>query len=368
MFRRLLPSSPRPRVFALLAVLLGLVVPASANAWTITRTSASAVSIDSGLNGTYAQYRIGNDSGASQPDIWVRATNFSGSIVGLAANENGLFHVGAMANATSSTVAFLLNATGATATSQTHAIQVWDGKPGAGGVQLATQSFGITVTSEIAANSNKVDLIEVSTSTPALGGLTANCEATGTTVARCEVTVYATVHGRRVAVGTATSTTGATRVRVRLTALGRSLASRPGGIRLSVVATVHGADGQVRTARAGARVQGRAFMVPRPVFFATASSTPNAREQAYLHRLGARLKGARELRCVGFTDSRNDADSNARLGLARAKRVCDELSRSLGVPSHASASVSRGEDGARATNRTARGRQLNRRTEIHVVY
>lgn len=198
--------------------------------------------------------------------------------------------------------------------------------------------------------------------------LRAKCSASGTTVARCTVRVYGRIAGRVVLVGKRSEAPGRTRVALKLSAAARALAHRPGGVRLRVVATVTGANGAQRTTHTPIRAQGRRFLVPRPVFFATASFTPNASESAYIGRLGARLRGVKSLRCVGFTDSRDSAASNERLGLARAQAVCQRLGRLLGVSTRSSASASHGERLPRATNRTATGRQLNRRTEIHVDY
>jgi CshA-type fibril repeat protein len=199
----------------------------------------------------------------------------------------------------------------------------------------------------------------------------ASCRADGATVRDCAVVLNARVAGRAVVVGHARER-GAGRasveVAVPLTALGRALAARPGGQAIGVVATVRGTDGSTHVARSRTRVVAKTFAVPRPVLFATASAELSRGERHYVDGLAARLRGVKRLRCVGFTDSRDTVPYNRRLGLERAAVVCDRLGRLLGVHATSATRVSRGERGPRASNATARGRRLNRRTEIRVSY
>lgn len=72
------------------------------------------------------------------------------------------------------------------------------------------------------------------------------------------------------------------------------------------------------------------------------------------------------IRVEGFTDSTGAASYNRRLSQRRANSVSTYL-ENLGVRSSRLDAVGYGESRPRATNRTASGRQLNRRVEIHIV-
>jgi outer membrane protein OmpA-like peptidoglycan-associated protein len=85
----------------------------------------------------------------------------------------------------------------------------------------------------------------------------------------------------------------------------------------------------------------------------------------WLDRLTPTLTGSRSLRCTGHTSGLGDDAANEELGLARAKAVCGYL-RGHGVKASYT-TASRGETRPRASNRTARGRALNRRVELTVT-
>ncbi|MCU1350139.1 MAG: hypothetical protein JWO56_3169 [Acidobacteria bacterium] len=68
----------------------------------------------------------------------------------------------------------------------------------------------------------------------------------------------------------------------------------------------------------------------------------------------------------GYTDSVGSESYNQRLSDRRADSVAGYLGQ-LGVSNSRIRSVGYGESGARASNATASGRQLNRRVEIHVL-
>jgi outer membrane protein OmpA-like peptidoglycan-associated protein len=67
----------------------------------------------------------------------------------------------------------------------------------------------------------------------------------------------------------------------------------------------------------------------------------------------------------GHTDSVGSANYNERLSVQRADRVASYL-EGIGVGSGRLETLGFGESQPRSTNATARGRQLNRRVEIHV--
>src|SRR5690349_18786119 len=90
------------RLILLLVVVGSLTLPSVASAWTVTRSSTSTMYIDTATNngllyGSYAAYKVTNDTGSPVSDVWVKADTFSGSVVSLASTDDGLVHVGAMA-------------------------------------------------------------------------------------------------------------------------------------------------------------------------------------------------------------------------------------------------------------------------------
>ena len=92
---------------------------------TITRTSSPVFYLDSGasLVGMYAVYKIHNGSGTNYEDVWVDIGSFSGGVISLASNENGLYHLGVLNNGSTKHVFFYLQASGATASSGKGEIQ-----------------------------------------------------------------------------------------------------------------------------------------------------------------------------------------------------------------------------------------------------
>ena len=73
-----------------------------------------------------------------------------------------------------------------------------------------------------------------------------------------------------------------------------------------------------------------------------------------------------EVRVVGHTDSRGDANYNKGLGLSRAEAVADFLLAN-GVKSSFIRAMSMGEQAPMASNQTDQGRALNRRVEVQMV-
>lgn len=139
---------------------------------TITRTSSSVFFLDTGntpkLQGMYTSYQISNTGATAYPDIWVSAGSFAGGVISLAPNEDGLFHLGPLAAGQTKTAYFYLQASGATATAQTHTVSVYGTKPPT--TALASQSFSMTAASTIAASPNKVSAVTSNLNPPSLGG------------------------------------------------------------------------------------------------------------------------------------------------------------------------------------------------------
>lgn len=148
---------------------------------TVTRRSSPTVYIDTGispsLTGFYVAYQITNNS-TSYEDLWVQVESFSGGAVDIAPNEDGVTHVGPLANGASTTVYFYLAAS-TEGTSQTHSVALYPSKPTLT-TSDCTYSFSYAVEETIKAAANKVTGVSYSPSTPELGG-TLTMEVTGET-------------------------------------------------------------------------------------------------------------------------------------------------------------------------------------------
>jgi outer membrane protein OmpA-like peptidoglycan-associated protein len=174
--------------------------------------------------------------------------------------------------------------------------------------------------------------------------------------------------GREVVVGQVTvqAATGRASVAapVRLTAAGRRmLRVAGGGLPVTVAVDARVASGQVlRSVRRSVLTAPQRVLAPVVGPFVAGTARFDARIRADVRAAAALLRGARSVTCAGHTDSRGtDAFSRA-LGLRRAQAVCAAL-RDAGVRARTTAE-SAGEDRPRASNRTARGRALNRRVEL----
>jgi uncharacterized repeat protein (TIGR01451 family) len=159
---------------------------ATARAVTIARTSSSVFYYDPDaspeLRGMYVAYRITND-GSYQPDVYATIGNFSGAVVSLAPNEDGVVHLGAMNPGESKVSFFYIQAAGQgdNTSAHTHTLRVYDGNPSAGAQQLGSASFSMTpVKDTIEANANKVTTV-ISGPNPATLGGTLTMTVTGDT-------------------------------------------------------------------------------------------------------------------------------------------------------------------------------------------
>jgi flagellar motor protein MotB len=193
------------------------------------------------------------------------------------------------------------------------------------------------------------------------------CSLVRGTIQRCDATLIATVAGRPVVVGRGTTTTRGPQhratVQVTLAPLGRALARRVGGRMLRAVVRIT-ADGAVLNARVRARVVAASVPAPQPVLFATASAALRSGAIDRLTRLRRRLTQVRAISCTGFTDSRSSTRFNRMLAAHRARAVCAFLDRG-GIRAVV---IGHGETSRFAANTNARGRQLNRRAEIRLIY
>jgi uncharacterized repeat protein (TIGR01451 family) len=157
----------------LLLRVLFLLAPQLASAIVITRTSSPIVYMDAtitpSLQGMYVAYQISNNDGVNYPDIWVRIDSFSGGVISLAPNEDGLVHLGPLAAGQTKTAFFYIQCSSVTATPQTHTVRVYPNRFGSG--QLAGANFSMTSEDTIQANANKVVTVVTGPNPAELGGI-----------------------------------------------------------------------------------------------------------------------------------------------------------------------------------------------------
>ena len=148
-------------------------MPQLASALIITRTSSPVLYMDMGitpsLQGMYVAYQINNNSGINYQDIWVGIDSFTGGVISLAPNEDGLVHLGSLAPGQTKTAFFYLQASSVTATPQTHTIRIYPDRTGSS--QLASDNFSMTTEDSIQANANKVVTVITGPNPAELGGI-----------------------------------------------------------------------------------------------------------------------------------------------------------------------------------------------------
>ena len=159
-----------------LLLLACLCAPAAAHAVTITRTSSPVFYFNPRGNPTplrcmYASYQITN-TGGYQPNVYASIGGFTGGYVGLAPNEDGVVHIGAMDAGETRTAFFYIQATGVTPPNTTaqHAVTVFNGNPSAGGTAITAANFTMTTMETIQALANKVNTVLSGPNPSTLGG------------------------------------------------------------------------------------------------------------------------------------------------------------------------------------------------------
>ncbi len=224
-----------------------------------------------------------------------------------------------------------------------------------------------TVTHRVVASRPHVGLPAVA---PAGRSIKVGCRLATGTIAKCSVTLttpggIVVGHAVRVFHGSHQRRHG--KVEVVLTAKGRELASRPGGVRIvATVAVVPVGGSSALVAKQTVHVvSSRVDVTPGALQFESGSAMLLPSGRSYLQGLIGQLKGVRRVVATGYTDSLGSAASNYRLGLARADAVCAFISHGAHV---ACLAVAYGESHPRATNATAAGRALNRRVELQLTY
>lgn len=156
---------------------------AAQNGITVVPSHGQAFYIDTGtspkLDAGYIGYRVTNSTGSTQNDLWTEVGSFTGGVLGL---SNALDHyqqVSSLSNNATAASYFLLKASSATTTPQTHRVKVWNGRPDLPSSQMlydCLYTFS-SVKETIKAAANKVSdtgygasaAIEVSNTNPELG-------------------------------------------------------------------------------------------------------------------------------------------------------------------------------------------------------
>ena len=147
------------------------------NNLTLTPSHSSVFYIDSGVapkvDAAYVAYNISNSSASARTNVWVQLSNFAGGKVTLANPADAAQEISIPANG-NATAFFLLKATGATTTAQSHTVKVWTARPDiSGSSALATCDYSFSKVSEtIKASANKITAVTgaLSPATATLGG------------------------------------------------------------------------------------------------------------------------------------------------------------------------------------------------------
>ncbi len=171
------------RVTRVALLLIGLLLASAqvCSATSITSTSGSVIYVDSASNvtpnlfGNYVSYNITNDTGAPIADAWATLGNFAGGFLSLGGNENGLYHLGAMATGATQTVFFYVDVDCSSfqagkcniSTAQSFTVSLYSGAPTSN--LLGSQSFSVTVVDTTAASANKVTSVVTTSNNPTLG-------------------------------------------------------------------------------------------------------------------------------------------------------------------------------------------------------
>ncbi|MFM8415317.1 MAG: FG-GAP-like repeat-containing protein [Planctomycetota bacterium] len=125
------------------------------------------------LDSEYSGYAITNNNPVTYADVWVQAHDFTGGVLNLSPNEDGVYHLGQLDPGETDRAWFYLTATGASVVPQSHVISVYDGDPREGGTLIPGATETVTfnrVEESIEASANKVFSVAYDTLTPVLGG------------------------------------------------------------------------------------------------------------------------------------------------------------------------------------------------------
>lgn len=203
------------------------------------------------------------------------------------------------------------------------------------------------------------------------------CVVSGVTLTKCVVDIYAQLPAgaaKRVKIGTGTYVskkgTRNAKLKLKLNATGRKLVQRLGGVKVSLDMTAYpkGGGAALRASGASRLLPAQVKIAPQTGIFTDQSAELTAAARAWVATTAKQLSGVRSVRCTGHTarSGTGSPEANRSLGLARAKAICRAL-KAKGVKAKMS-SVTAGQTQPRASNRSAKGRAMNRRVELVVRY
>ncbi|NBO08142.1 MAG: hypothetical protein EBV30_02095, partial [Actinobacteria bacterium] len=149
----------------------------SANSLRVSPAHGQVLYIDSGsstkVDASYVGYRV-NYSGSGSKTVWVQLSNFTGGKVTLANPLDAAQSLVSIASSDTKTAYFLLKATGATLSAQSHLVTIFDRRPDLNGATtLLTCSFTfLQVQETIKASANKINTVTgtLSPTAATLGG------------------------------------------------------------------------------------------------------------------------------------------------------------------------------------------------------
>ncbi len=202
------------------------------------------------------------------------------------------------------------------------------------------------------------------------GSAAVSCRISTGVLARCVVTASAVVSGRNQTIGYGVTTPALTddvqtvTVPAVLTELGRYLAARPGGVRVSFSAelTQRNQSGTTR-ARGSATVVAKTFTLSRAITFGSGSPTLAKADSAYLKATAAKLTGARSITCTGHADRKESRPGS--LALSRARAACTAASTKVGASVHTAGKI---EPHPKGAANTPAARAHNRRVTLTIAY
>lgn len=138
----------------------------------VASVSSPIVYLDTSISlfGFYAGYSITNNSGSAIGDLWVQLEDFSGGVITLNGNEDGISHIGALANGATAYAFFYLGVSAATATAQTHKVVLYPSDPA---LSSSTCKYASSLTSAeaLGAANNTLSSLTYSPNPPQLGGI-----------------------------------------------------------------------------------------------------------------------------------------------------------------------------------------------------
>ena len=164
----------------------------------------------------------------------------------------------------------------------------------------------------------------------AAGVVPIGCGLSSGLIADCRVALVATVSGHQVVIGTGVNSPDTAVadvvVRIALTARGRELSRRLGGIAVRAVGSiaVAGLPGHV-TGTVALHTVAQSFLLPHSVRFAAQSAKLSASERRYLTSLTRSLRGVHRIDCIGAARDVRTGSRRTSLARSRARTVCAYL-------------------------------------------